>query len=426
MTLYRKIFQRTIIIGLCIFALTGSVVLLNEPAQAVRVFTRNIVFDYAAWIFNALGVKADQLAMDAPRYMTEEQQHDAVIEYLDLLRQSMDLNNQIQIVLADPNQDDPQDAAAPLQDSLSDIQTRLDNLAPLAETILQGQISAVVSDLGLSLEGQPVPPILYHATPLPMALIISPRDVIRQDANISLEADISATEITSLEMQIETIEDVSALVVPIGGVGVYPTMVIESTDLTWLLQTISHEWVHNYLTLRPLGMNYDTTPELRTMNETTASIAGDEIGSAVIARFYPELAPAPTPEITPQPETTPSTEPAPTPEPPTFDFNTEMHTTRVHTDELLAAGRIDEAEAYMEARRQYFWEQGYLIRRLNQAYFAFYGAYADSPGGAAGEDPVGPAVRELRANNASLADFIDQIAWMNSFSDLEAAVGTTP
>jgi hypothetical protein len=203
-------------------------------------------------------------------------------------------------------------------------------------------------------------------------------------------------------------------------------MVIESTDLTWLLQTISHEWVHNYLTLRPLGMNYDTTPELRTMNETTASIAGDEIGSAVISRFYPELAPPPAPAANPQPQSTPASEPTPTPQLPTFDFNTEMHTTRVRVDELLAAGQIEEAETYMESRRQIFWEHGYLIRRLNQAYFAFYGAYADSPGGAAGEDPVGPAVRALRANNASLADFINQIAWMNSFSDLQNAVGTTP
>ncbi|HWQ46173.1 MAG TPA: hypothetical protein VN376_04860, partial [Longilinea sp.] len=98
----------------------------------------------------------------------------------------------------------------------------------------------------------------------------------------------------------------------------------------------------------------------------------------------------------------------------------------VNADELLAAGQIEEAEAYMEARRQVFWQQGYLIRRLNQAYFAFYGAYANSPGGAAGEDPVGPAVRALRASSTSLADFIARIAWMNSFSDLQSAVETTP
>jgi hypothetical protein len=99
-----------------------------------------------------------------------------------------------------------------------------------------------------------------------------------------------------------------------------------------------------------------------------------------------------------------------------------MHITRVYVDELLADHKIQEAEAYMEQRRQVFWENGYQIRKLNQAYFAFYGAYADVPGGTAGEDPVGPAVRFLRAQNTSLADFLKKIAAMSSYEDLQKAV----
>ena len=87
---------------------------------------------------------------------------------------------------------------------------------------------------------------------------------------------------------------------------------------------VSHEWTHNYLTLRPLGMSYMNSPELRTMNETTASIAGKEIGPAVIARYYPELLPPP-----PAPPADNSGEPAPAPTPPAFNFTKEMHTTRV-------------------------------------------------------------------------------------------------
>jgi len=108
-----------------------------------------------------------------------------------------------------------------------------------------------------------------------------------------------------------------------------------------------------------------------------------------------------------------------------FNFNTEMHITRVHVDELLAQDRISEAETYMEQRRQFFWNQGCpqcAIRKLNQAYFAFYGAYAETPGGAAGEDPVGPAVRLLRAQSGTLTDFLKTIAQMDSFQQLQAAV----
>jgi hypothetical protein len=69
-----------------------------------------------------------------------------------------------------------------------------------------------------------------------------------------------------------------------------------------------------------------------------------------------------------------------------------------------------------------FWENGYGIRKLNQAYFAFHGAYADTPLGPAGEDPVGAAVRLLRAQNPSLTHFLNQIAWMTSYEQLKQAV----
>jgi hypothetical protein len=130
--------------------------------------------------------------------------------------------------------------------------------------------------------------------------------------------------------------------------------------------------------------------------------------------FYPELVPPPEP----------GTELREPTEPPTFDFRAEMHETRVTVDELLADGKIDEAESYMERRRSFFWEHGYPIRKLNQAYFAFYGAYADEPGGAAGavEDPVGEAVRALRAQSPSLAVFLKRISWIMSFEQLQRVV----
>ena len=106
-----------------------------------------------------------------------------------------------------------------------------------------------------------------------------------------------------------------------------------------------------------------------------------------------------------------------------------MHATRVHVDELLADGKVAEAETYMEARRQVFVDNGYFLRRLNQAYFAFYGAYADQPQGAAGEDPIGAAVRQLWDTAATPAAFLRLMAQMDSVGDLERAVGrplTTP
>jgi hypothetical protein len=104
---------------------------------------------------------------------------------------------------------------------------------------------------------------------------------------------------------------------------------------------------------------------------------------------------------------------------PVFDFREQMYITRVNADLLLAEGKIEEAEAYMEERRQVFLRNGYLLRKINQAYFAFYGAYADTPGGAAGEDPIGPAVRALREQSDSLTDFINTIRWITTLEELQ-------
>jgi len=156
------------------------------------------------------------------------------------------------------------------------------------------------------------------------------------------------------------------------------------------------------------------------MNETTASIVGTEIGNLVMQRYYPELVVASKPSLQLASGKQASTHPDGND--PQFDFRAEMHTTRVTVDAMLAEGKIDEAEAYMEARRKIFWQNGYAIRKLNQAFFAFHGAYADIPGGAAGEDPVGPAVRTLREKSASLADFVNRIAWMTTFEQLQEAI----
>jgi hypothetical protein len=98
-----------------------------------------------------------------------------------------------------------------------------------------------------------------------------------------------------------------------------------------------------------------------------------------------------------------------------------MHHTRVVVDRLLAQDRIREAEWYMELRRRYFVTHGYQIRRLNQAYFAFHGAYASAPG-AAGENPIGPLVRQTWAMSGSPRIFLRQISSVTKLQELEALV----
>jgi hypothetical protein len=404
-------------------ALTGySNPSLKNPIEKIRAYTRGVEFDYAEWMANAALLKLRADAVNLPHTLNHSEQKQLVGWYFLNTQTILEKEYQLSQLYADPNIIDKESATEPVRAELADLYARQKEIAPLAEAILQNQITQVLSEQGFTVAGQPVPSVWYHATPLPMALIVSPRDRIEQTANISVNTDLTVDERVQLEETVANDLNVSALVVNIGGVGVYPSMVLRTSDMPWSLNTIAHEWIHNYLTLRPLGLLYGETPELRTMNETTASIAGDEIGALVIEKFYPELKPNasfPSLELVSLPFDRPDPE---TLVRPPFDFRAQMHETRLTADALLAAGKIEEAEAYMEARRQVFLQNGYLLRKLNQAYFAFHGAYADAPGGAAGQDPVGPAVRELRARSDSLVDFVNTISWMWSFEQLQEAL----
>ena len=395
-----------------------------DRVEQIRAFTRSIEFDYITWTLDAFFVKTSQTALNQTHYLTEGQQVKAVKDYISLVQEIDNSTAKIKEIYSDPNVNNPAEQSHAWLNQLRQLQQVRQQSGALAESILQSQVSATLANNGLSMGGQPLPPVLYHVTPLPLALIVSPRNVIRQDANISLLADLNLDQIVQLENQVQKSRGVSALVVPVGGVGVYPTMVESTTDLPWVVSTIAHEWTHNFLTMRPLGLNYETSPELRTMNETTADIVGTEIGNDIIKRYYPEYLPPPPP---PEPNSSTNNEiqtnnaPA-LASPPEFNFRTEMHATRITVDKMLAEGKLKQAEDYMEARRRVFWDHGYQIRKLNQAYFAFYGAYADIPGGAAGNDPVGPAVRALRAQSPSLQAFLNRISWMTSFNQLQRAI----
>jgi len=412
----------------CALILTYSSPQLTDDIERVRAYTRAVEFDYVSWVAQASATKFQQASADIPYNLERVEQKQIVTEYLAVTKRLLEYESALEQIYADPNIKDKEKASIELRANLNEVQARQNEMAPLAEAIIQEQISQILAELNIASAGQPIPSVSYHSSPMPNALIISPRDHIEQTAKVSVLPDLTTDQKNDLEQRVDKGLNVSSLVEPIGGMAVYPTMVMRTTNFPWTLDTISHEWTHNFLTLRPLGILYGETPELITMNETTASIVGNEVGRLVLERFYPELAASRADPSTGSGQAFELIALHQTPDIPSlalradFDFRAEMHTTRVHADELLAAGKIVEAESYMEARRQFFWKNGYQIRKLNQAYFAFYGAYADTPGGAAGEDPVGPAVRALREQSKSLADFLNTISWMTSFKQLQQAV----
>jgi hypothetical protein len=419
MKLAWQAFQTFLTLGLAVLILSSSTLAPAAAEQQVHGYTRMIEFDYVSWTVDALLLKIGQASLSTPRYLTTNQQTQLVKNYIKLVQEIDATNYQIELIYADPKITDKTTALKSWQDKLAKLRDQRSVTGPVAEEIFQRQVSDILVRLGLGMGGQPVPPLLFHTTPLPYALIISPRSVIRQDDNISLDPNLTLDQMVALENQVEKSLDISALVTPIGGIGIYPTMVMSTSDLPWLGEVVAHEWTHNYLTLRPLGLNYYTSGQLRTMNETTANIVGHEVSLELQRVYYPEYLPKPNPseDLGSKDNQSPA---AATTLPPKFDFNKEMHITRITADQMLNDGKVADAEAYMEARRKVFWDNGYLIRKLNQAYFAFNGAYADSPGGgASGTDPVGPAVQQLRQQSKSLVDFLNRISQVTTFAQLQ-------
>ncbi len=415
------ILKISIVLAVLLLTLGAS----NSAAPAseldnLRAFTRSQEFDFVWWTVKALAIKWGQGSLGVSEYLSEAARQKIVLEYLDLVLECLRKQQQINQIYSDPRVADPEAESTALRKEFTELTRRRDELGPLAEAIVQSQISTVVSDMGLEVSGQTIPPVLYHTTEPPWGLVISRRDRIEQIENISLDPALTVDQLEILEDEIDQARNVSTLAVGIGGIGLYPTMVMQTWDVNWLMEVVSHEWVHNFLTLHPLGVSYLNSPPLRIINETTADIAGVEIGAAVIKRFYPEK--APSPPAAPHSNTNQTRRSSEPMHPADFQFNAYMHSVRVTVDHLLAEGKVEEAETFMEYQRKVFAAHGYLIRKINQAYFAFYGAYASQPGGAAGNDPVGEAVRKLRAQSASLTNFLNQIAWVYTWQQLQEMV----
>ena len=278
-------------------------------------------------------------------------------------------------------------------------------LLPEVESIVENELSRLLAREGFALRWIGVfPPVdVVFGTP-PAVLVLSPRDRIYRQQAVLLRPGLDDAVKERLERVALETQDLSAVVERTGGLSVYPSVVLDTSGLRFALESAAHEWVHHWLFFRPLGRNYGKSPEMLTLNETAATIAGEELGDLVYASLTGKEAALP-------PESAQSAESAAAGR---FDFTGEMRETRRRAEELLAEGDIDGAEAYMEERRRLFVARGYNIRKINQAYFAFYGSYATGPGSVS---PIGQQMRDLRQQSGSLKEFLDTVAQFGSYDE---------
>ncbi len=275
------------------------------------------------------------------------------------------------------------------------------------ETALRIQIKEILTQSEIPI----FPPLNFKLEQPPHLLVISPRDKIVYLDRVVLRQQLTTDEMEQIERQVDAL-GFSSLVVNLGGfAGVYPPIVDGDAGYKFTIDSVTEEWTHQYLAFKPLGFRYlldsigiKQPPDVIIMNETVAGIVSRELGSTVYERYYKE-------EDNKKAVAKDNVD--------GFDFNSEMRKTRKQVDLLLSQGLIEEAESYMNDRREVFQNHGYYIRKLNQAYFAFHGIYGHDP---ASVSPINADLRLLRDKSITLKDFLDKTSGMTSYNDLKRAL----
>ena len=418
----RRVLTRSLLLLLIMVALSRDSL---HPADyfAFRTdpFTGPYRFDWSAYEARTILEKllSRTTGIDQPLGMDAEQEVTLVQDYFAIVDEIGRLNSEILLKRAREGESaDTSDLQAQL-DAATAERLQSENLV---ENIMRRQVEEVLLSEGITLDLPPlerwvIPPVEFEFQSSPDFLIIARRDRIERIASVSLQPSLSLPQKEEIEHLTDEL-DVSSLIVPTGGVGAYPTVIVENTSLEFAIRVIVHEWTHNYLFFHPLGQHYSDSQDLTSMNETVASMVEDELSLELARRYYPHIYDRRVADMLrerqPAPERVHEDE---------FSFNANMRKTRIRVEELLAEGEVEAAEAYMEQRRQKLVETGHYLRRLNQAYFAFYGSYAAGKGWAAETNPIGEQMSALRERSTSLADFLDTVARMSSYQDLLDELG---
>ena len=396
---------------LLVLWLGGSCAHAQDFDNRLSSIVKPYIFSIMKWELRTIPREANQWIFG--RYEKADDEVHTVTEYFSFIERIKSLKSAIDAI----NANNREGNLASLEAELNRTHERKMALEDTVERIIEKQVRETLAQQGvfnpldeyISLKVS-FPPINFKLEKPPLLLVISPRDRIESIREITLQTSISLKEIEVTEAKIDEL-GVSSLVTQIGGSATYPSLVTNEASLQFTIDAVTEEWLHQYLAFKPLGFLYvlDLTGlrrnyDIATMNETMAGMVSKEIGSIVYGKYYS------------QPENSASQDQVDELE---SDFNREMREIRKAVDTYLARGEIEQAEEFMEQKRQYLASMNYYIRKLNQAYFAFHGTYADSP---ISISPIGFELKELRSQSASLKDFLNTVATMTSRQNLRDSI----
>jgi hypothetical protein len=372
--------------------------------QRLNAIARPYGFNTALWEVRTFPYEVSQLAASLRDQRSDEIA--TVTDYFALTKKITTLETRIRMASDGTLSGDP----AALEAELPQLIGQREKTESTVERILERQIKTVLVEQGILnpldkyvMYPLNFPPLSFKLEEPPHVLVVSPRDRIQSLTQITLKQDLSDEEMSAIEAQVDSL-GVSSLVTDIGGLATtYPTFVTNEGNLRFTLDAAAEEWLHQYLFFKPLGFRYALhllgivpNQEIADLNETIANLASKEIGGLVYDQYYSGIT---------QPQSTPSA----------LDFDATIRDIRKQVDAYLAQGEVEQVEAFMAQSRDYLEQNGYYIRKLNQAYFAFHNTYGEDPGSTS---PIGAEVKALRNKSTSLKDFLDRVSGLASEQDL--------
>ena len=168
--------------------------LFAEERYQINTVLRQQHFDFLTWGARALAAKGEAQLTGAHKFLDESEQRAFVLAFLDDLAEARMLERQISSIYTDPGIDDPDEQSAELQIQVDNLRMNLEKRQPIAESILEDQVSTILNHEDLRLLGQTWPPVKMQLTSLPKVLIVSPRDEIKQLYKLLYRSNLNTSQ----------------------------------------------------------------------------------------------------------------------------------------------------------------------------------------------------------------------------------------
>ena len=334
---------------------------------------------------------------------TDEERIEIVNEYLEVTRMLLKETDLLENESKSINYREKSQYTSQRESEIRKLEKTKNVLQARAEEAIEAVMSDVLRKQGLGFRANILfPPTDFRLETPPLILITSPRNKITLKDSKLVKNGIKPNIKEQIERIVEEDNITSALVDDLAGLGTYPAFVSDKYDLRQIVRTAAHEWLHNYWIFHSFGRNMWDSPEMYTLNETAADIAGNELGDLAFIRLGGTIqnnsSKYGSVEVS-HPHLT-----------------RILRDTRQAVESLLQQGETEEAEKLM---RESQWTQklgGYSIRKINQAYFAFRGNYADSP---ASTSHIGAELKEYRSLFHTTGEFVKSLSKIKSYEQFK-------